>query len=420
MFPLLTRRSKVPGRWSGSALSVRCHMAAALSLQDVDRLLSESSSDIRAELADKVASNLAALNLAPAEIKVALDIVRILARDVEEKVRASISRGLRHSEHLPHDVARKLADDVDAVALPLLTASLILTDEDLIKLVRGGSASKQEAIASRPNLTEPVSEALITHAEEPIVVVLMGNLSASIGEQTLHRAIARFGDSDRTKQAMVARPNLPINIAERLVALVSEELQQHLLRAQTLSPGIAADIVLRSREQAIMHLSVGSSETELSRMIAQMYANGRLTPTLMLRALCTGDIAFFEVALAVKGNVPLANAQVLIHEPSRRGLAALYRKAMMPDNLFDVVRTAVDVVDETGFDGNTRDLQRFRARVISRILTRKSFVSAADADYLIAKMADILEQVPDGQEHSESREYLQTELQAAPTEMPPG
>src|ERR1700677_4616560 len=146
MFPLLTRRLKVPGRWSGSALSIRCHMAAALSLQDVDRLLSESSSDIRAELADKVASNLAGLSLAPAEIKVALEIVRILARDVEEKVRASISRALRHSAHLPHDVAQRLADDVDTVALPLLTASLILTDEDLIKLVRGGSASKQEAI----------------------------------------------------------------------------------------------------------------------------------------------------------------------------------------------------------------------------------------------------------------------------------
>ena len=30
-------------------------------------------------------------------------------------------------------------------------------------------------------------------------------------------------------------------------------------------------------------------------MVAQMHHNGRLTPTLMLRALCTGDVAFFEV-----------------------------------------------------------------------------------------------------------------------------
>jgi uncharacterized protein (DUF2336 family) len=374
-------------------------MAAALSRQDVDRLLTESSSDLRSELADKIVASLKGPDLAPTETRLALEIVRILARDVEEKVRGSVSRGLRNSPYLPRDVAQKLADDIDSVALPLLTDSLIFTDEDLIRIVRAGSASKQEAIASRQNLREPVSESLIMHADEPIIAVLMGNRTASIGEQSLHHAIARFPGSDRVKQAMVARHSLPITVSERLVALVSEELQQHLVQAHALSPGIAADIVLRSREQAITHLSVGSSENELARMIAQMEANGRLTPTLMLRALCTGDIAFFEVALAVKGNVPIANAQILIHEPSRRGLAALYRKAVMPDTLFDAVRTAVDVVDETGFDGNARDVERFRARVIIRILTLTSSVDAADADYLISKLGDILEQVPHMSQH---------------------
>jgi len=365
-------------------------MATALSLRDVDRLLSESSSDMRTALADKVAASLTRQSLSPAEIELALDIVRILARDVEENVRASVSRGLRDSEHLPRDVAQKLADDVDVVALPLLTNSLILKEDDLVRLVRDGSTRKQEAIASRPNLTESVSDSLITHAGEPAVAVLMGNRTARIAEETLHRAIARFASSDRIKQAMVLRPSLPITVSECLVTLVSEELQQHLVKAHALSPEIASDIVLRSREQSIMHLSMGSSEEELAQMTAQMYDNGRLTPTLMLRALCTGDIAFFEAAMAIKGNVPVANAQILIHEPSRRGLAALYRQAMMPENLFDVVRAAVDVVGETGFDGNARDVERFRVRVISRILTVTSSVSASDADYLISKLGDIV------------------------------
>jgi len=365
-------------------------MATALSLRDVDRLLSESSSEVRTALADKVAASLTVQSLAPAEIELALDIVRILARDVEEKVRASVSRGLRDSAHLPRDLAQKLADDVDVVALPLLTNSLILRDDDLIKLVCGGSARKQEAIASRSNLTEPVAESLITHAGEPAVTVLMGNHTASIAEGSLHRALSRFASSDRMKQAMVLRPVLPITVSECLVALVSEELQQHLVKAHALSPGIASDIVLRSREQSIMHLSMGSLAEDLARMTAQMHKNDRLTPTLMLRALCTGDIAFFEAAMAVKGKVPVANAQILIHEPSRRGLAALCRKAMMPENLFEIVRTAIDVVGETGFDGNARDVERFRARVISRILTMTSSVDAADADYLVSKLGDIV------------------------------
>jgi uncharacterized protein (DUF2336 family) len=371
-------------------------MASALSRQDVDRLLAEPSPDVRAELADKVAASLtgrspAELGLAPGELTMAQDIVRILARDVEIKVRASVSNGLRHSPHLPRDVALRLSNDIDAVALPLLADSLVLTNEDLVDLAGRGSARKQETIAARPYLTENVSDALIVHAAEPAVAVLMANPTAAIAEHSLNTAVTRFGDSFRVTQAMVMRHSLPITVSERLVTLVSDELQRHLVTVHDLPPGVAADIVLRSREQSIIHLSMGSSEEELAAMVTQMHRSGRLTPTLVLRALCTGDIAFFEAAMAVKGDVPIANAQILIHEPSRRGLTALYGKAGMPESLREFIRTAVDVVDETGFDGDARDLERFRARVISRILTVSESIDPADADYLVDKLGDVLE-----------------------------
>jgi uncharacterized protein (DUF2336 family) len=365
-------------------------MATALTLQDVERLLAEPSPDLRAELADKVAANLSGPGLAPGEVALAQDIVRILARDVEAKVRASVARGLRHSPHLPHDVAQRLSHDIDMVALPLLADTLVLTDDDLVELVGRGSARKHETIARRPNLTEAVSDALIIHAAEPAVAVLMDNHTAAIGEHSLNHAVTRFPDSARITRAMVMRPTLPITVSERLVTLVSNELQRHLVKAHALSPTVASDIVLRSRERAIIRLSMGSSEEELAAMVKQMHHSGRLTPTLMLRALCTGDIAFFEAAMAVKGDVPIGNAQILIHESSRRGLAGLYRKAGMPENLFEAICAAIDVVDETGFDGNERDLERFRARVITRVLTVTESIEAADADYLIDKLGDAL------------------------------
>jgi uncharacterized protein (DUF2336 family) len=129
-------------------------------------------------------------------------------------------------------------------------------------------------------------------------------------------------------------------------------------------------------------------------MVAQMHRNGRLTPSLILRALCTGDVAFFEAAMAAKSDIPVDNAQTLIHESSRRGLEALYRKAAMPPALFGAVRAAVDVVDEIGFDGEPRDLERFRSRIITRVLTLVETVDPADADYLLDKLGDVLVQAP--------------------------
>ena len=95
--------------------------------------------------------------------------------------------------------------------------------------------------------------------------------------------------------------------------------------------------------------------------------------------------------MAVKGGIPLVNAQRLIHDPSGRGLAALYNKAAMPENLFDAIRTAVEEVNKTGFDGDPRDLERFRARVISRVLTLTETLGAADADYLVEVLGGVLQ-----------------------------
>lgn len=370
-------------------------MPTALTAQDVSRLLSNPSAEARAELAEKVGSTLESASLTPSEITLAHDIVRILAWDIEEQVRASLSQSLRHARSLPREVAIKLADDIDAVALPMLADSLMLSDDDLIEIVRHGSVRKQEAIAGRPNLAEAVSDALIIHGEEPAVVVLMGNPTARMTEASLNRAVTRFSGSERVKAAMVMRDSLPPTVSERLAALVSKELQDHLVRTHSLSPEAAADIVLASREHAVIRLSLGSSDEELRRMVTQMQNNGRLTPTLMLRALCTGDIGFFEAALAVKADVPLGNAQRLIHDRGHKGLAALYRKAQLPERLLPALQAAVDVVDETGFDGNPRDLERFRARVISRVLTTAKDVDDGDADYLLDKLGDVLVHAPD-------------------------
>lgn len=379
-------------------------MAASLSSNDVARLMSEPSPGMRAELAGKVAADLSANGLTAQEVKLAQDIVRILARDVEEAVRATLAHGLRHSANLPRDVARKLAEDIESVALPMLTDSLVLTDDDLIEIVRGGSSLKQQAIANRPDLPESVSDVLVTHGEEPAVVVLMANNSARIAEATFHRAATRFANSDNVKEAMVLREQLPITVAERMVTMVSAALQAHLVKVHALAPATAANIVMNSREHAIIRLSVGASDDDLRQMIAQMQRNGRLTPSLILRAVCTGDIGFFEAAMAAKGDLPLENAQILIHEPSRRGLAALYRKTAMPEALLGVFQAAVDVVDETRFDGEARDLERFRARVISRVLTLVETVDAADADYLLDKLGDVLVHEPPPAQASLSHE----------------
>src|SRR5580698_6582182 len=98
-------------------------MTSPLSQEDVARLLAEPSPQARAEVAAKLAQTIDNPLLTEAELHLAHDIVRMMARDVAVTVRSTLSQSLRRATHLPRDVALRLADDVEAVALPILADS---------------------------------------------------------------------------------------------------------------------------------------------------------------------------------------------------------------------------------------------------------------------------------------------------------
>lgn len=365
-------------------------MTTTLTQADVAKLLAEPSPHVRAELAGKLAIEIDSPRLTDAEVALAQDIVRAMARDVEVSVRQALAQSLRKAARIPHDAALKLAQDIESVALPILEHSQVLTDDDLAEIVRSGAAGKQEAIAGRAQVSEKVSEALISVAGEKAVATLMENAGAKISEASFNQAVDRFKQSETVKEKMVKRESLPVTVAERLVTLVSENLKDYLVANHELSPTVAANLVLQSRERTVISLSGGSSEEELEKLVTQMFRNKRLTPSIVLRALCMGDLAFFEVAMAVLANVPLINARILIHDAGRLGLKQMYLKTNLPQRLLPAVRVAIDVVHETPMDGEDHDRERYQARVIERILTQYEDFGAEDLDYLLDKLGDVI------------------------------
>ena len=365
-------------------------MTSSLTQADVARLLAEPAAAVRAEVADKLAREIDNELLSRSELEIAQDIIRVLAKDVELEVRRALAENLRRARHLPNDVAVRLANDMEAVALPILSDSPVLTDTDLLAIIAEGSDSKQAAIAGRDGVSEEIADALVQHGNETTVAKLMGNATAAIAERSLGTAIDRFSDSERVTASMVQRATLPATIAERLVVLVSERLRAYLVGHHELPVDVATDLVLQSRERATLNVTVGTSEYELERLVQQMHRHDRLTPLLVLRALCLGELAFFEMALAVMAKVPPINARILIHDAGPNGLASLYEKAGMPARLLPAVRVAVDVVRGTEFDGGERDRERYRSRVITRILTQFEDLPQEDLDYLLDKLGDVL------------------------------
>jgi len=362
----------------------------ALDAIDVERLLADPSAAVRADTAVKVARQFSDGTLNERERVVAEDVFRLFVRDVEVKVRESLSNAVKECASLPNDIAVALAKDVDQVALPMLSSSAVLTDEDLIDIIAEASGQKQQAIANRHNVSANVSDALIERGNEDVVRTLVSNHGAEIAEDSLNRLIDEYGDRESLHQPLAERPVLPIGIAERLVNVVSERLQDHIMQHHPLRPSLVSDLVIASRERTTVGLlDHDTQEEDVMGLVRQLYQNGRLTSSIILRAICMGDMRFGEAAIATMANVPLSNAQTLIHDSGHLGLKALYDKAGLPNELFAAFRVAIDVVGEMDYDGRENDRERFRQRAIERILTRYEDVGAEDLDYLLNKLTEL-------------------------------
>ena len=360
-----------------------------LSKADIERLIADPSADTRAETASKVARTFGERTLTEAERGLAEQVLAVMARDAEVRVRSALSLNLKENPDVPHDLAMRLAQDVAEVATPILQFSAALSDEDLLAIVESAGSDHQAAVAQRAQVSEAVSSALVERGDEAVVGTLMGNAGAAIPEPAMARAIDRFGESETVSTAMVHRSKLPIAISERLVALVSETLREHLVTHHELPPDTAADLLLQTRERALIGmLAEGQSSQDVRSLIDELHANGRLTPSLLLRALCTGDVDFFECALARLANVPVQNAHQLISDAGGRGLEALYIRGGQPKELLPMVRAAVDVANELEYDGLPGDRPRFVEVVIERVLTRfEDMAETDDVDWLITRLS---------------------------------
>ena len=369
-------------------------MIGSLSQEDVARLMADPSPTVRAETTSKIAAQYDRRypRMTAAERKIAEEIFRQLMKDVEVRVREALAANLKTTPDLPHDLALSLARDVDDVALPVLKFSEVLTDDDLISIVRGEDAfAKQVMIAQRASVSGVVADALIDTGNETAVARLVANEGANLSEAALDRVLNDYEESEAVSDSLSRRPNLPASISEQLVNAMSEKLQGYLVSKHNLSADAASNLILQTRERATVSLlSENSSESELEELVFQLHVNGRLTTSLIIRALCVGDLPFFEAAMSRLANVPLKNARMLIHDDGDLGLRSIYLKAKMPERLLDAVTAAVRILDEEDYDGGSNDRERFISRIIERLLTQfedpSSTMTKDDIDYLMAKL----------------------------------
>lgn len=274
--------------------------------------------------------------------KLAHEVLEILARDQVTRVRQIISETLKDVADAPADVIKRLAMDTEIVVSgPVLEWSPVLTDEDLLDIIkRGPITGALSAISRRAGLSEPIADAVCHTTDEEAIASLLGNASAQIREETLDYLAERAVDIESWHGPLARRPNLSSRAALRMARYVAENLLGVLAEKENLDPAtveaVKTEVRRRldepnrkrpKRDELDPPCSViKDGESALERAQRHMKA-GKLSEACVTHAVEARDVAFVLAALSVLGEVPLAVIEKIFATRSAKGVVAASWKA---------------------------------------------------------------------------------------------
>lgn len=362
-------------------------MRSRLSEADIRALIKAPRQEERASAAHKLCRCIDEVELSEADRAHAETILRMLAADAVALVREAVAVSLKNSPRLPRDVARRLARDIETVALPILEFSPALSDADLVEIVRTCDAARQTAVASRSALSSFVTNAIARHGAPEAVERALANDNARFDESGLELVLTRMGDRPRVSELMARREQLPVRIAEKLISLVSGEVFDHLVNHHELPPQLAIDLATGARERATLDLvEQAGRQSDVAGFARQLHQHGRLTPSFIMRAVCLGHIAFVEHAMAELAGLPHQRAWLLMHDAGPLGLRSLFERTNLPVRLFAPFRAAVELHHQLRNEGQSEDRGLFRRRMVERVLTLFQSIPKDDLEYLLDKL----------------------------------
>lgn len=234
------------------------------------------------------------------------DIFVALTRSAEREIRQVLAQRLAKVDWAPAALVRMLAADEIQIARPVIAASPLLLDDDLLQLLTDCSIEHQIQVALRPDLGAAVARAIIAGGDPAVMTALATNRSAQIEGSAFADLVDRSRQLAALRAPLTRHPSLDEDLALRLYQWVGEALRQAISDRFTIDPARLAQAV-QDAAQATTRTTASTwdnapiTEDTDARLVAKLHAAGQLRPAYLIRALREEKLGVFAHGLAVLG-----------------------------------------------------------------------------------------------------------------------
>ncbi|HWA69557.1 MAG TPA: DUF2336 domain-containing protein [Rhizomicrobium sp.] len=267
------------------------------------------------------------------------EILRRLTRDVEMAIRIALAQRLADDSTAPHDLILLLVDDAIEVARPLIINSPLLTEADVLKLIAEAGIGHQEAVAGRPHIGIPVTDALVKAEHESVLVALVRNATAKISSHSYETLVQKSRALSGLQEPLIKRPDLPPQLASNMCEWVSDALKTYIKTNYKMAPNSVeaaltqATVVLNSEPPGPKEPPADSAQ----KLIEKLAASGQLKAGFLMRVLSQGQVDLFDLAFARLLDVELTRFRKSFYDGGIQVVALSCRAAGIDRSVFPTV-----------------------------------------------------------------------------------
>ncbi len=207
-------------------------------LDDLVELARDKSTQSRSRLASVIGDLYTGQDrvLSDVDRQIMSDIIHQIIQDVEISVRKALAEQLADMPNAHSQLITALANDDFEVAHPILIKSEVIRDAELIEVVQYRTMEHQVAVAMRPTLSEPLSNALIKTGNQRVITALIENDGASIADDDLRALVDQVDEVPAYQSPLARRQDLSPALVKKLFWSVSAALREHLSATYDLDP----------------------------------------------------------------------------------------------------------------------------------------------------------------------------------------
>jgi uncharacterized protein (DUF2336 family) len=253
-------------------------------------------------------------------------------------VRRDLAERLANEKDAPGELVVALANDEIEIAHPILATSGVLSESDLIEIVKHRTQEHRLSVAMRGPLSEAVAEALVDTGDKDVIEALLNNHDAEISSRTMDYLVSESQRVDSFQQPLLRRPDLPVTLAHRMFWWVSAALREHILENYKVDEA-TLDGLIHDSTTKVKHVAEADRSTyaDAAFVVSEIAAKGQLDDRFLVQCLRRGRLAAFTVALANLANVDVTLVRRLMFDPGGQGLTVLCKAAGIDRAVFSSI-----------------------------------------------------------------------------------